>query len=364
MKAFLKNGRKAAESTEGSSKSKKAKQSTPWVEKYRPKNIDEIVEQGEVVKVLKECLSSGDLPHLLFYGPPGTGKTSCILAAARELFGDIYRDRILELNASDDRGIQVVRDKIKNFAQLSASSTRPDGRSCPPYKLVILDEADSMTSAAQAALRRTMEKETRTTRFCLICNYVSKIIAPIKSRCSKFRFKPLTKEKMMEKLREICVAENVEIEESDALEMTVDTCEGDLRRAVTTVHCCYRLHGKLNKKGLKEVSGYIPDPTVISFLQMEDYNVLERNVEVVMSQAYSVNQLLSQLLEEIIYSNFYSSDYKCLLIEKIALCSHRMRDGASEIAQITDLGCTILVANVRCKRINNTSSQPGPSSRD
>ncbi|KAL3177774.1 hypothetical protein MRX96_038911 [Rhipicephalus microplus] len=154
-----------------------------------------------------------NLPNLLFYGPPGTGKTSTILALARDLFGDMYKSRISELNASDERGIQVVRDKIKTFSQLTSSGTGHDGKQCPPFKIVILDEADSMTSSTQAALRRTMEKETKTTRFRLICNYISRIIDPLTSRCSKFRFKPLPKEVLIERLRNICTAEGVQCDD-------------------------------------------------------------------------------------------------------------------------------------------------------
>merc|ERR1719447_2313707 len=162
-------------------------------------------------------LESANLPHLLFYGPPGTGKTSTILAVSRELYGPaLMKNRVLELNASDERGINVIRHKVKNFARITVGITKDHDPKypCPPYKIIILDEADSMTRDAQSALRRTMEKWSQVTRFCLICNYVSRIIAPVTSRCAKFRFQSLPSEHISKKLRAICVAEGITANES------------------------------------------------------------------------------------------------------------------------------------------------------
>ncbi|KAK8372915.1 hypothetical protein O3P69_011001 [Scylla paramamosain] len=247
MHAFLKTGKLGAgaggpSSGEGSKKAAVKKALVPWVEKYRPKTVEEVAYQEEVVAVLRKTLEGADLPNLLFYGPPGTGKTSTILAAARQLFGDMFRQRVLELNASDERGIQVVREKIKRFAQTTVSSTRPDGRPCPSFKIVILDEADSMTRPAQAALRRTMEVQSRSTRFCLVCNYVTRIIEPLTSRCSKFRFRPLAQDVLEDRLTTICRSEGVKFEEG-VVAAVVETSGGDLRRAITSLQSSARLRG-------------------------------------------------------------------------------------------------------------------------
>ncbi|OMJ25780.1 Replication factor C subunit 4, partial [Smittium culicis] len=213
---------------------------TPWVEKYRPKQISDIVSQNEVINVLKSSVNSKGLPHLLFHGPPGTGKTSTILAFARELFGpELAKSRVLELNASDERGIQVVRNKIKSFAQ-TVVSVPVSGYPCPPFKIIILDEADSMTADAQAALRRIMEAHSKITRFCLICNYVSRIIEPLASRCAKFRFKSLDSELSIARLSAISESESVNISKK-GIEALVSASNGDLRRAVMTLQSAYRL---------------------------------------------------------------------------------------------------------------------------
>ena len=174
----------------------------------RPSKIDEVSHQSEVVSALNQSIKTGQVPHLLMYGPPGTGKTSTVLAMAMELFGkQFYKKRILELNASDERGIAVVREKVKKFAQRKIAKN-PEF-DCPPIQIIILDEADSMTVDAQAALRRIIEAYSTNTRFCIICNYISKIIDPLASRCVKFRFSPINAASQKERLQMICKNENI-----------------------------------------------------------------------------------------------------------------------------------------------------------
>ncbi|KAK9731147.1 Replication factor C C-terminal domain [Popillia japonica] len=351
MQAFLKSGKLENEERPSQSISKPVtkKKALPWVEKYRPKQVSDIVDQGEVVAVLDQCIKGADLPNLLFYGPPGTGKTSIILAASRQLFGDMYNERILELNASDERGIQVIRDKIKSFAQLRAGGTRPDGKSCPPFKIVILDEADSMTQAAQAALRRTMEKETKTTRFCLICNYVSRIIEPLTSRCTKFRFRPLNENLIFNRLRFISDEEKLLVED-DILRELVKTSGGDMRRAITCLHSCSRLRGKdtpIMKEDITEVAGVIPEKFLYEFLEVckeNDYNKLKSFINRFSLEAYSGLQMLEQLNDYIIESDEFTNKQKAIIGEKLGAATFRLQDGASESLQLLDLGCVVMTS--------------------
>ena len=194
--------------------------SLPFVEKYRPSSLDQVISQDDIISTIKNFLNAGSLPHLLLYGTAGTGKTTLAVNVARLIYGQNLASFVLQLNASDDRGIDVVRERIKEF-----SGTKSIGA---PYKLIILDEADHLTMVAQGALRRIIEQYTSNVRFILICNFASKIIPALQSRCTRFRFAPLKSEDIKIKLKQVCMAENIKIPE-DASDALIDISNGDMR---------------------------------------------------------------------------------------------------------------------------------------
>lgn len=261
---------------------------------------------------------------MLFYGPPGTGKTSTVLALAKELYGpELMKSRVLELNASDERGISIVREKVKDFARMQLSNPSPAYRQkypCPPYKIIILDEADSMTQDAQSALRRTMETYSRITRFCLICNYVTRIIDPLASRCSKFRFKSLDKGNAVVRVREIADKEGVRLEEG-AVEALIKCSEGDLRKAITYLQSAARLVGAVSQEGeerdnadkmdvdekmvtvssVEDIAGVIPDNTIEKLVKAMQprsrgvvYEAVSKVVVDMVADGWSGTQVVSQ----------------------------------------------------------------------
>ena len=230
-----------------------------WAEKYRPKTLDEIVDQEDIVNRLKKFVEEKNMPHLLFAGPPGTGKTTAAHCLAHDLFGENYRQYMLELNASDERGIDVIRSKVKEFAR-----TRVPGNI--PFKIVLLDEADNMTADAQQALRRLMEMYTASTRFILIANYPSKIIEPIQSRCAVFRFTPLKKEDVVSRLKWIAEQEKVKYQE-DALETIYEISEGDMRRAINILQAAAAL-GEVTVESVYKVVGLAHPREIRQMIQL------------------------------------------------------------------------------------------------
>ncbi|EEH10691.1 conserved hypothetical protein [Histoplasma capsulatum G186AR] len=347
----------------------------PWVEKYRPKTLDDVASQEHTVTVLQRTLQASNLPHMLFYGPPGTGKTSTILALAKSLYGpQLYRSRILELNASDERGISIVREKIKDFARMQLShpplsdSAYREKYPCPPFKIIILDEADSMTQDAQSALRRTMERYSRITRFCLVCNYVTRIIDPLASRCSKFRFKALDGSAAGCRLEEIARMEKLRL--ADGCIRTLIRCsEGDLRRAITYLQSAARLVGStegtkqggkdesgdtemadagedgiITVKTIEEIAGVVPDDVVdrlIKALQPKkgrsSYEAVSQVVTDIVADGWSASQMLTQLYQIIVFDDSIPDIHKNSIVMVFSEFDKRLIDGADEHLTLLDL---------------------------
>ncbi|KAI6127818.1 P-loop containing nucleoside triphosphate hydrolase protein [Pisolithus croceorrhizus] len=288
----------------------------PWIEKYRPKTIDDVSAQEHTVTVLRKALLSTNLPHMLFYGPPGTGKTSTILALARQLFGpDNFRNRVLELNASDERGISVVREKIKAFARQTprAQTTDSDGK----------NEADSMTQDAQGALRRIMENYARITRFCLVCNYVTRLDIPFCDPHSTFGLPPLDPLSTSSRLTYIAAAEQVEIS-PEVVTSLIDSSNGDLRRSITYLQSASRLSSSadpptpITPRDIQEIAGVVPTAVVNDVSRTlgldvtsnmavdtgtptrKGFDAVQKKVKEVIREGYSAAQFLYQLHDLII----------------------------------------------------------------
>ncbi|OCK85463.1 replication factor C subunit 3 [Lepidopterella palustris CBS 459.81] len=239
-----------------------AEDSLPWVEKYRPNSLADVQGHQDILATINKFVDSNRLPHLLLYGPPGTGKTSTVLALARRIYGNKnMRQMVLELNASDDRGIDVVREQIKTFSStkqiFSAAPKQGDNSAVASFKLIILDEADAMTSTAQMALRRIMEKYTANTRFCIIANYTHKLSPALLSRCTRFRFSPLKEADIRSLVDKVIVEEDVNIT-PDATDSLVRLSKGDMRRALNVLQACHASSTPLQPPGKPA-----PDPKTI-----------------------------------------------------------------------------------------------------
>lgn len=227
--------------------------SIPWIEKYRPTTLNEMKQSQNLIDLFTNNIKTGNMTHCLFYGPPGTGKTSAILAMGREIFKEHFPSRVIEFNASNDRGINAVREKISNEAKKYVSEIiNSDGTRIPSYKIIILDEADSMTDEAQDALRVIIEQYSTVTRFCFICNYISKITDAIKSRCTAVYFKKLNNESMINKMNDISEKESMNLSE-EIITTIIDVSNGDMRKAIMMLQNVKYLY-KFKKSTCKSIS--------------------------------------------------------------------------------------------------------------
>jgi len=318
------------------------KQSYSWVEKYRPSKLDEISAQSTVIMSLKSALITKNLPHLIFFGPSGCGKTSTIIALSKELFGtENYADRIIELNASDERGINVIRDKIKNYAKQAIKNVE----GIPPWKIIILDEADTMTTDSQFALRRIIEQYSKITRFCIICNYHNKIIDPIISRCSLFRFKPIESSEIIKKLKYICDKEKFNCSDT-ILSKIITICRGDLRKAINLLQKCFNSYGdKINEELLDEMSGIMPAEklnNIMKYIVDKDSIMVDSCINNIFLEGYSmVNQIIA--FHNYIIDMDISSEKKSSILCKLAEIDQNLIKGCDEYIQCMKLIYFILI---------------------
>ncbi|KAI4840357.1 replication factor C subunit 2 [Plasmodium brasilianum] len=319
----------------------------PWVEKYRPKKLDDIVHQTNAISMLKEVVRTKNMPHLIFHGPPGTGKTSAINALAHELFGkDNISERVLELNASDDRGINVVREKIKAYTRISISKNKINNETnetLPTWKLVVLDEADMMTEDAQSALRRIIEIYSNVTRFILICNYIHKISDPIYSRCSCYRFQGIPVNIKKEKLLYICKSENINITD-DALNKIIETTQGDLRRAVSVLQLCSCINPQITLDSVLDVSGLPTDDIILKIIdacKVKDLKILEKTVQDVIEDGYDVAYIFKAFNNYFVMNTDYNDTIKYQILLELSRHDYRLHSGATKYIQLMSFASSV-----------------------
>ena len=309
----------------------------PWTEKYRPLNLKDMVGQEAIVDRLEAYVKARSMPHLLFAGPAGSGKTTATLCLARELFcGDLSHD-FLEMNASDERGIDVVRTKIRDFAR-----TRPINGE---FKIIFLDEADALTNDAQNALRRTMESYTQTCRFILSCNYSSKIIEPIQSRCSVFRFKRLSRDTVKKRLKYILDCEKVEYDDA-GLDAVAYIAEGDVRHAVNILQSAATL-GKVDEKNVYSTSSSARPQDIQSVIEMalcgkflDARNMVDR---LMMSYGMSGEDILLQMNREVMNLKEVPDGTKVKVIDLVGEANFTLVEGANERIQLEALLARIML---------------------
>ena len=300
-----------------------------WVEKYRPKKLSEIVGQQQIVSRLQIFVEKKSLPHMLFAGPAGTGKTTAALCIARELFGDMWKRNMLELNASDERGIDVIRYRVKEYARV-----KPIGNF--PYKIILLDESDALTSEAQHAFRRTMEMYSRATRFILDCNYSSRIIDPIQSRCAVFRFRRLAEKDVAPLLKKIARAEKLRLT-PDAVKAIIYVSEGDMRRAINMLQAAATLKRKVDEKAIYEVSAVARPKEIKQMLELALGGKFEeargKLYYLLIAQGLAGEDILEQVHREI-FNLDLPERAKIELMDRVGEFDFRLREGANERIQL------------------------------
>ena len=301
-----------------------------FAEKYRPIKLDDIVGQQHIIKHLKKFVENGNVPHMLFSGKPGTGKTTAAKALARELYGEDWKNCFMEINASDDRGIDTVRDKIKGYARIKTIGY--------PFKIIFLDEADSVTPPAQNALRRVIEMNSDQCRFILSCNYPNKIIDPIIDRCVVFRFRSIQSQDMRVMLKQIAKEESIDITDS-AVSTLATLSNGSMRRALNTLNTLKLSNIKdITDDVIYEITGYVNDDFVRTLLigvKEGKINAVDKQVEKLLNfDVYSPGEIIESLERLLKDSKILTYKKKLEALSKLGDIEFRISMGASSDIQL------------------------------
>ncbi|XP_047029629.1 replication factor C subunit 5 [Helicoverpa armigera] len=323
-----------------------ASKNLPWVEKYRPSKLEELISHDDIIKTINQFMKENQLPHLLFYGPPGTGKTSTILACAKQMYTpQQFNSMVLELNASDDRGIGIVRGQILSFA-----STRTIFKAGP--KLIILDEADAMTNDAQNALRRIIEKYTENVRFCIICNYLGKIIPALQSRCTRFRFAPLQQSQIVPRLKEVADAEGVKISE-DGVKALLALSGGDMRKVLNTLQSTWLAYRDVTEDNVYTCVGHPLRSDINNILNWllneNDFAVCFKNIQdLKLLKGLALGDILTEI-HTIIQRVKLPPEVLITLLIKMSDAEARLASGCSERIELAALIAAFQVARDQVK---------------
>lgn len=316
----------------------------PWVDKYRPKYLNDIVSNNEVISNLKFIVKSGNMPHLILHGPSGTGKTSAILALITELFGnEKKKERVIELNASDDRGIHVVRHKIMDFVK-SIIGNNDEKYPCPPFKIIILDEVDAMTNDAQFALRKMIETYSNITRFCFICNYINQIIEPLISRCVKFKFSILDKNSIEKQLQIINKKENLNFPK-DIINCISEMANGDMRKSIMMLQnlkYIHTLNNNITIRDIREINNFVPNDIIDNIIDIcikkySDDSMIIDLVNNIKYEGYPIYILIKQLCDRLINDDGIADTKKSIFFLHLSQAEKLLNNGANEYIQLLHL---------------------------